>query len=91
MSVARAAAAVALALALFHVAGCQEVRRRVEDYFVEPEVRKALGDIPDFRNDAQPVETVRLPMRDGVELETHIYRPVGEGPWASTWCRTGFD
>lgn len=87
MSVARAAAAVALALAFFHVAGCQEVRRRVEDYFVEPEVRKALGDIPDFRNDAQPVETVRLPMRDGVELETHIYRPVGEGPWPTILVR----
>lgn len=33
------------------------------------------------RTEAQPVQRVMVAMRDGVELSTQIFLPVGEGPW----------
>ncbi len=72
---------------VFALGGCDQVKRRVEDYVVEREVRKVLGEMPEFRTDAQPVETLMLPMRDGVELETHVYRPEGDGPWPTILVR----
>lgn len=87
----RPAGSTALALAglvaALLLAGCQEIQRRIEDYVAEPQIRKALGEMPEFRNDAQPVETIRVPMRDGIELETHVYRPQGAGPWPTIVVR----
>jgi predicted acyl esterase len=33
---------------------------------------------------------VRVPMRDGVELDTSIWRPVGAGPWPVSLVRTRY-
>ena len=30
---------------------------------------------------------VRVPMRDGTELDTNVWRPAGEGPWPTLLVR----
>ena len=39
---------------------------------------------------AIPPETLMVPMRDGVELATDVYRPAGEGPWPCVLSRTPY-
>jgi predicted acyl esterase len=39
---------------------------------------------------AKPVQTVMVPMRDGVKLATDIYLPDGKGPWPAILFRTPY-
>lgn len=43
-------------------------------------VHQRLANVP-TRTAAQPVRVVQVRMRDGVELSTQVYLPVGAGPW----------
>jgi len=47
----------------------------------------AVGELPPAQTQAQEVRTVMVAMRDGVKLETHIYLPVGKGPWPAILVR----
>ncbi len=55
------------------------------DWLLDAAVHRLMADrfdgMPPERTDMQAVQTVRLRMRDGVELATHIYLPQGKGPW----------
>lgn len=54
-------------------------------------VAQALMDVPEFRNDVDRIEHVRVPMRDGVELATQVYFPEGEGPWPAILVRNPYN
>jgi len=43
-------------------------------------LRGRLAGVP-TRSEAQPVRRLMVRMRDGVELSTEVFLPVGEGPW----------
>lgn len=43
-------------------------------------VREQMADVP-TRTEAQSVQRVMVPMRDGIELSTQVFLPKGEGPW----------
>ncbi|MGA2412102.1 MAG: CocE/NonD family hydrolase, partial [Candidatus Binataceae bacterium] len=58
---------------------------RVQDWLIDAAIHRLAADrfvdLPPYETDAQPVQTVKVRMRDGVLLETHIYLPEGKGPW----------
>jgi uncharacterized protein len=47
----------------------------------------SVGELPPPQTEAQDVRTEMVAMRDGVKLETHIYLPVGKGPWPTILVR----
>jgi len=64
---------------------------RVSNWLMDAVVHRLMADrlvgMPPYETDAQPVQTVKVRMRDGVLLETHIYLPEGKGPWPSILVR----
>lgn len=55
------------------------------DWLLDATVHHLMADrfdgMPPPQTDMQPMQTVKVRMRDGVDLETHIYLPQGTGPW----------
>jgi predicted acyl esterase len=56
-------------------------------YFQFPHLVRLVLDAPPFTAKAGEHRTVRVPMRDGVELETHVFFPKGEGSWPTILMR----
>lgn len=84
----RAIATLAIvAVAAAGLSGCGKVKEWGIEALAAYYVPKYLGDIPPYENDAQEVQTVKVAMRDGVKLETHIYLPEGKGPWPTIVVR----
>jgi putative CocE/NonD family hydrolase len=48
---------------------------------------RSMGDLPPAQNETQEAQTVMVMMQDGTKLETHIYLPVGKGPWPTIVVR----
>lgn len=46
----------------------------------DPLVKERLAGVP-VRSESQPVQTLMVPMRDGVQLSTQVFLPKGSGPW----------
>ena len=66
------------AIVVFAVAGCGLVSEKI------------LG-LPEFTHRLQSVESVRVDMRDGVQLNTDIYLPEGSGPWPTILIRNPYN
>ncbi len=61
------------------------------DRLLDMAVHRLLADrfdgMPPVRNDMQAMQSVKVRMRDGVNLATHIYLPEGKGPWPAILVR----
>lgn len=73
--VSRVAVVVLLVSAL---SGCMGAARR-------------MLSMPAFTSDGGHVVMVRVPMRDGVTLTTHVYLPEGDGPWPVILVRNPYN
>jgi putative CocE/NonD family hydrolase len=59
----------------------------VYGYLQFPAVLQLMLDLPAFTAKAGEVRTLQVSMRDGVELETHIFFPQGDGSWPTILIR----
>lgn len=83
----RAALVLALCAAAFTLSACERTEAWLTGTLLRYVVKAHLGEMPAQETDAQPMQTVKVRMRDGVFLETHIYLPEGKGPWPTILVR----
>ncbi len=60
------------------------------EYFVERGVAPYLGDKPAYTHKAGRTLDFRVEMDDGIELETEVFLPEGEGPWPTVLVRDAY-
>lgn len=70
-------------LVLLGVIFFEPLKNGVVEYFL----RDYLGDMPSYSHEPGEVLTHRLPMKDGVHLDTRVHLPKGEGPWPTLLVR----
>jgi len=77
----------AVAVAAVVMGGYERTKSRLTEVVIRRVLASAIGKLPPAQNDAQEVRTMMLTMRDGVQLETHVYLPAGKGPWPAILVR----
>lgn len=60
------------------------------EYFVERGVAPYLGDKPAYTHEAGRTLDFRIEMDDGIELQTEVFLPEGEGPWPTVLVRDAY-
>jgi hypothetical protein len=62
----------------------------IVEYAVERGVAPYLGDKPDYSHSAGETIDYRVKMPDGIELQTEVFLPEGEGPWPTVLVRDAY-
>lgn len=86
MIIRRALIGFGVMVALIVVVGVScshQIQMAVVDHFVA----QYIGPKPAFTHQMAEVQTYRVTMRDGVELDTRVYTPKGDGPWPTLLVR----
>lgn len=56
-------------------------------YFTQATLLRWFLQLPEYETDRADPYTVAVKMRDGTALATHVYKPVGDGPWPTVLIR----